>query len=146
MYKRILVPVDGSDTSSRGLAEAIRFAKEQQAQLKIVHVFSDAYLNTVLLGGIYTGDLLQRIRNDATETLQLSAKRAAEAGVMAETQLLEHPTSQIGEAIVQDARRWKADLIVMGTHGRRGVDRVMMGSDAEYIVRHAPAPVLLLRG
>ncbi len=145
MYKKILVPIDGSATGERGLSEAISLAKDQGAQLQLLHVLSDSYLNTVLLGGIYTADLLQRIHDEATQILESAAKRAREAGVPADTQLLEYHNSQVGQGIVQEAQRWQADLIVMGTHGRRGVDRAMMGSDAEYVVRHAPAPVLLLR-
>jgi len=110
-----------------------------------VHVLSDAYLNAVLLGGIYSGDLLQRIRDEADDILQAAFKQASTAGISADTQLLEHHSQQVGEAIVQEAGRWHADLIVMGTHGRRGFERAMMGSDAEYVARHTPVPLLLLR-
>jgi nucleotide-binding universal stress UspA family protein len=145
MYNRILVPVDGSDTATRGLTEAIKLATEHKAQLHLVHVFSEAYLNVVLLGGIHTADILQRIHDEGAEILQSAAKKAGAAGLIVDTQLLEHRSSQVGEAIVQEARHWKADLIVMGTHGRRGFDRAMMGSDAEYVIRHSPVPVLVLR-
>jgi nucleotide-binding universal stress UspA family protein len=51
----------------------------------------------------------------------------------------------VADIVTRQARRWKADLIVMGTHGRRGVNRMIMGSDAELVVRNAPMPVLLVR-
>jgi nucleotide-binding universal stress UspA family protein len=50
-----------------------------------------------------------------------------------------------GELVIIAAKEWSADLIVCGTHGRRGLRRIVMGSDAEYIVRHAPVPILLIR-
>jgi nucleotide-binding universal stress UspA family protein len=145
MYKRILAPIDGSATSKRGLDEAIRLAKDQQAQLHIVHVLSDAYVNVALLSGAYAGDLLPRLRAEADSVLA-SAGAAARAAVP-ETQisLLEYHGSQIAEAIIAEATKWQADLIVMGTHGRRGIARAVMGSDAEYVVRHAPVPLLLVR-
>ena len=62
-----------------------------------------------------------------------------------ESVLVESITRPVADVIVREARKWKADLIVIGTHGRRGLRRVVMGSDAEQVVRSAPAPVLLIR-
>ena len=59
--------------------------------------------------------------------------------------MLEHFGGQAASLIVEDAKKWKADLIVLGTHGRRGIRRLVMGSDAEEIVRTSPVPVLLVR-
>jgi hypothetical protein len=70
---------------------------------------------------------------------------AKEAGIAAETQLIDAMGTPVGELIIKVAKEWPADLIVCGTHGRRGVRRIVMGSDAEYIVRHTPVPVLLIR-
>ena len=69
----------------------------------------------------------------------------AAAGVPVETALVESQGERVSEIVVEQARAWPADLIVIGTHGRRGVDRVLMGSDAEQIARRAPVPVLLVR-
>jgi len=59
--------------------------------------------------------------------------------------LVEAMGGQAGDYIIREARQWRADLIVCGTHGRRGIRRLVLGSDAEYIVRHTPVPVLLVR-
>jgi nucleotide-binding universal stress UspA family protein len=144
MYKRILVPLDGSDTATRGLTEALKLAVDQQAQLRLLHVISAAYVNAALLGGTHP-DLLPRIRAEAEAILQAALNRAKSAGVVAEPQVLEYDSAQIGGAILEEAQRWHADLIVMGTHGRRGLSRVVLGSDAEYVIHHTSIPVLLLR-
>jgi nucleotide-binding universal stress UspA family protein len=62
-----------------------------------------------------------------------------------ESVLLETSTDNTGPLIVGQAKDWPADIIVMGTHGRRGIGRVVLGSEAEYVVRHTPVPVLLVR-
>ena len=67
------------------------------------------------------------------------------AGIQVDAELIETFGDSAGECIVEKAKEVDADLIVCGTHGRRGIRRMLMGSDAEYIVRRAPAPVLLVR-
>jgi nucleotide-binding universal stress UspA family protein len=144
MYNRILVATDGSDTASRACTEAIKLASDQKARLRVLYVISYAYLSAVL-GGAYTGDLLRRLRADAQTTLEATEAAARSAGLEVEPSLLEHHSTQIGEAIIEDAQKWRAELIVMGTHGRRGFARAVIGSDAEYVARHAPVPLLLVR-
>jgi nucleotide-binding universal stress UspA family protein len=80
------------------------------------------------------------------KVLDIAAAMAQSAGVTAEQQLVEDPGVRLGEAIASEARQWEADLIVVGTHGRRGIGRVLLGSGAEQIVRSAPVPVLVIRG
>jgi len=143
MYSRILVAIDGSDTASQACAEAIKLAADQKARLRLLYVISYAYISAVL-GGAYSGDLLRRLRSEAQGTLDDAEAAARGAGVEAEPHLLEHHATQIGEAILEDAKRWQADLIVMGTHGRRGFARATLGSDAEYVAQRASAPVLLV--
>ena len=70
---------------------------------------------------------------------------AASAGVEAETLLFTSPVKRVCGVVVEQAKTWKADLIVIGTHGRHGVGRLLLGSDAEQILRLAPVPVLLVR-
>lgn len=74
----------------------------------------------------------------------VSAARAAEVDV--DSRLIEAMGTEAGECIIEEATSWPADLIVCGTHGRRGVRRVLMGSDAEYVLRRSPVPVLMVRG
>jgi len=122
-YKRILVPVDGSPTSGLGLREAIDFAKAQKARLQLVHVV-DVH-NSLLAGaqgGAYMADLVEALKQRGRRILEKAA-----------------------EPILRQAKKARVDLIVMGTHGRRGLRRLVMGSDAEQIVRNAPVPVMLVR-
>jgi nucleotide-binding universal stress UspA family protein len=144
MYNRILVATDGSDTSSHACTEAISLASDQKARLRVLYVISYAYVSAIL-GGTYTGDLLRRLRTDAEGTLQATEAAARTAGLEVEAILLEHHSTQIAEAIIEDARKWQAELIVMGTHGRRGFARAVIGSDAGYVALHTPVPLLLVR-
>ena len=145
-YKRILVPIDGSPTSARGLREAIGFAKGQKARLQLVHVVD---VHNAMLAGLESGDtvadLSAALQQHGRRILAAAAASARKAGVASETVLLETLTGPAAEPIVRQARKWRADLIVIGTHGRRGLKRLVMGSDAEQIVRTASAPVMLVR-
>ena len=146
-YKRILVPVDGSPTSGLGLREAISFAKTQKARLQLVHVV-DVH-NSLMAGaqgGAYMEDLVQALAQRGRRILGKAAELARKAGLACDTVLLETLTGPAAEPIVRQARRSRVDLIVMGTHGRRGLRRLVMGSDAEQVVRNAPVPVMLVRG
>lgn len=145
MYQRILVPVDDSVTAQQGLAEAIQLAADQRAQVRVVHVLSDVHLTALPAHGLATDQALQSLRHAAGAILERAAAAARSAGVGAETAVIEQHRYQIGEAIVKEAEHWQADLIVMGTHGRRGIARAVLGSDAEYVLRHTPVPVLLVR-
>ena len=145
MYQHILVPVDGSATSDRALQEAIRLARQQSAQLELVHVVedirlldSDSYIN-------YT-EMQETLRNSGKKTLAHAQMVVQLAGMGAEINLLEAHGKRIASIIVEEAERWPADLIVIGTHGRSGFSRVLFGSVAEGVVRTAHIPVLLIRG
>jgi nucleotide-binding universal stress UspA family protein len=144
MYTRILIATDGSDTASRACSEAINLATEQNARLRVLYVISYAYVSAIL-GNAYSGDLLRRMRAEGKATLEATEAAARAAGLEVEPRLFEHQSTQIGEAIVEDAQTWQANLIVMGTHGRRGFARAVIGSDAEYVARHTPVPLLLVR-
>lgn len=147
MYKRILVPVDGSPTSNLGLAEAIKLAAVMGAQLRLVH-FVDlyAYVGSFESPTVYITDLLPLLREGGQTILKEGQALAVSKGVQAETVLVEDGVGRLSDLVVSQALGWPADLIVIGTHGRRGVRRVFLGSDAEQILRVAPVPVLLVRG
>jgi nucleotide-binding universal stress UspA family protein len=146
MYERILVPIDGSPTSELGLQEAVRLAKLTGARLRLLHVTD--VLSLAIAGEAYggpAGDLLSETRKEG-EALLRRAKAAVEAqGVAADVVIFDNASGRVAELVVDDAMKSRADLIVVGTHGRRGVGRLMLGSDAEQIVRSAPVPVLLVR-
>lgn len=145
MYKQILSPVDGSPTSNGGMAEAIRLARDQKAKLRFLHVV-DAFFATLDPSG--AGNLaafLDILRHSGEKILE-DAKAAARAeGVEADALMVESSGGRVADLIASHARNWPADLIVMGTHGRRGVSHLFMGSDAESVVRTSPVPVLLVR-
>ena len=142
-YKRILVPVDGSPTSGLGLREAIAFAKAQKARLQLVHVVD---VHNSLMAGANVTDLVEALTQRGRRILAKAAEVARKAGLAFDTVLLETLTGPAAEPILRQAKKARVDLIVMGTHGRRGLRRLVMGSDAEQIVRNAPVPVMLVRG
>ncbi len=146
MYKKILVPVDGSETSVLGLQHAILLAKDQKAALRVLHVVHDYLVNDGLRGFVRSGELLQELRERGQTILNQSASSARQQGVEADTESVETLVGPVGAVIVEQAEKWPADLIVIGSHGRRGIRRLVMGSDAEYVVRTTPVPVLLVRG
>jgi nucleotide-binding universal stress UspA family protein len=147
MYQRILVPVDGSPTSLRGLEEAIKLAKEQRAALKLLHVVEEypAVQGGLYGAGAYAGDLLNTLRSEGERIIAEASALADRQGIKTEAAVMESLSSRSSEIIVQNAKAWRADLIVMGTHGRRGVSHLVLGSDAEIVVRTASVPVLLVR-
>ena len=146
MYGRILVPVDGSETSTRGLDEALRLARLTGARLRLVHVIDELSL----MAGMDTfatmsADTVRLLREGGRQILADAEARAAAAGLGAETVLVDSFTRGVSDEIVHQCQEWGADLVVLGTHGRRGVKRLLLGSDAEQIMRLAPKPVLLVR-
>ncbi len=145
MYRRILVPVDGSAASSQGLVEAIELAGKLGSELLLVHVVDDWPVAAGDMAGVNLEAGAKRLREAGAAVLRDAQARAQTAGVPVNTALIEELGASVGACIVRRAREWPADLIVCGTHGRRGLDRLIMGSDAENIVRHAPVPVLLVR-
>ena len=89
--------------------------------------------------------MLPRRRSAGEALLQQARQRVEQQGVPVDTVLIENMDARVAQLVVEHAQAWGADLIVLGTHGRRGLARVFMGSDAEQIARTAPVPVLLVR-
>jgi nucleotide-binding universal stress UspA family protein len=145
VYRRILVPVDGSTTSMAGLNEALRLARNQKARIRLIHIVDERMIFSTAEAGLNIEPVIESMKNGGKRILDRAAKLAASRGVRAETELLENAASQVADVLVARARRWRAELIVMGTHGRRGVNRLVLGSDAELVVRNSPVPVLLVR-
>jgi nucleotide-binding universal stress UspA family protein len=146
MFKRILVPVDGSHTSGLGLDKAIALAKDQGAMLCLIHVVDENVITQNLEGGAVAIDhLIESLRSAGRQIVARAEAKARKQRVQVKTVLVENVIRSVAEIIVDQARKWRADLIVLGTHGRRGVSRLVMGSDAEGVVRTTPVPVLLVR-
>jgi nucleotide-binding universal stress UspA family protein len=145
VYKRILVPVDGSPTSTAGLNEALRLAKNQKAKVRLLHIVDELMIFSSSEAGLNIEPIIESMKRAGKRVLDRAAKAAAARGVRAETELWENATGRVAEVLIGRAKRFRADLIVMGTHGRRGVNRMLLGSDAELVVRNSPVPVLLVR-
>jgi nucleotide-binding universal stress UspA family protein len=145
MYKKILVPIDGSASSLRGLDEAIKLAKESNAALCLVHAVNESFVDMGFGPGVITPELIASLREGGATILNSAASKARERGLNPEIALLENLGTSVADLILKQAKSWSADLIVMGTHGRRGIRRLALGSDAEMVVREANVPVLLIR-
>jgi len=146
LYQRILVPVDGSETSRIGRDEAIRLAKLTQGTLRFFHVVDElSFALTFGTYGVIPDNWMQTLRADGERVLAEAAKAASAEGVQSESGLYEGFNEKVPGIVAAEATRWQADLIVVGSHGRRGFDRLVMGSGAEGILRESPVPVLLVR-
>ncbi len=143
MYKRILIPVDGSATSKKALTAALQLARESGGRLRLLHSVDElAYLS----GFEYSGDVVRVARENAAKVLDDASAMAKAAGVEVDQTLVDQPGQRLGETVSEAARSWEADLIVVGTHGRRGFSRMFLGSGAEQVIRVAAIPVLVIRG
>lgn len=145
VYKRILVPVDGSPTSMAGLKEALRLARNQKARVRLINIVDELMIFSSSEAGLNIEPIIESMKRAGKRVLGRAAKLAAAQGLRPETELWENATGRVAEVLIGRAKRWRADLIVMGTHGRRGVNRMLLGSDAELVVRNSPVPVLLVR-
>jgi nucleotide-binding universal stress UspA family protein len=150
MYSRILVPIDGSEAGAAGLEQAIKLGQSPDAKLRLIHVVNELILASPLVVGTFgpvqfATDVVEKLRQDGRRLLSDAESLVRRHGLEPESRLLEALGSPAGEKIVRHAKDWPADIIVMGTHGRRGIRRIVMGSDAELVLRTSPVPVLLAR-
>jgi nucleotide-binding universal stress UspA family protein len=146
MYRKILVPIDSSSTAALGLREAIRLAKNQNAALRVIHVVDRTAIIGVAEAGMNPRPVLAKLARSGRAVLEAARRSAKKLGVEAEVVLREPLSKRVADEVLSEAKKWRADLIVMGTHGRRGLRRLVLGSDAEQIVRLAEVPVLLVHG
>jgi len=149
MYKRILVAVDESFMTNRVLETAIELAKASAAQLIVCHavdetIFASRQMEMMLPNSV--GKAEYKMRLGASGFLGKAADTARAAGVEVETRLIESEVKHVSDMLADAAEEWKADLIVIGTHGRRGMERFFVGSVAERLVRKAETSLLLVRG
>lgn len=144
MYKRILVPIDGSSTSDRALQEAIKLIDTQPAQLRLVHVVDDLqFLDAE--GYVGYAELRELTRKIGQRALTRAEEIVRQADITVESALLDTNGERIAQVIDAEAENWSADLIVIGTHGCSGFSHLLFGSVAEGVVRGASVPVLLVR-
>ncbi|MFD1511780.1 universal stress protein [Halomarina rubra] len=138
MFDRILFPTDGSEGADEALTDALELARIHESTLHVLFV-ADTQRDSVTLVGTEVVDALTAVGEEAVATV---ADRAAEAGVEATT-AVEQGTPW--RTIVDYAEREGVDLLVMATHGRRGLDRYLLGSVTEKVVRTASVPVMTVR-
>lgn len=149
MYQHIMVAVDGSPTSNLALLEAAKLAPAN-ATLRVVTVVENPMWAVALEPGAdYDVDLLHRsLMKSAKDILDRAKTLLKHKGIEARIHLLdlaELPQKNIAAALLAEAAGWPADVIVIGTHGRRGINRLLMGSVAETLIRSSNTPVLLVR-
>ncbi|KKC45532.1 universal stress protein [Acinetobacter oleivorans] len=144
LYQHILVPIDGSETSLIAMKEAIKLGKALNSKITVVQVMAldpfiaDAYVKTG-----QTNDLIERTRTYLLDILEHAKQEFADEGITVETKLLEGFV--VHEEIIQAAQDLNADLIVMGSHGRTGVRKLVLGSVAQKVLGESHIPVLIVR-
>lgn len=146
IYQRILAPIDGNAASGRALQEVIRLA-EGKAQIRLVYILEEFFPLDAEGYAFHDYALLQEAaRHVGERVLAQAVEKVQQSGAAVESALLEANGERIASAINDEASRWQADLIVIGTHGRSGLNRLLLGSVAEGVMRGASTPVLLVHG
>jgi nucleotide-binding universal stress UspA family protein len=147
MYKRILVPTDGSTLSRKAVKTAVELAASVGAEVVALNVVP-RYPTSYFEGGISVSDSeVARVEKQWAEQGQALAdeveKAAEKAGVIAKAVTVR--SDLVAEAIMAAAKKNKCDLIVMASHGRRGIKRLLLGSETQHVLTHGTIPVLVLR-
>jgi len=144
MYERLLLPIDGSEVSMNAVRGAVELASKLGSTVRLVYVL-DASMMAVPdpeTGLVDITALRESFRKVGDKALSDAEEVMRAGGVSVEKELIE---GDVHDSIVEEADSWKADLIVMGTHGRRGVNRLLLGSVAESVARWAGRGVMLIR-
>jgi len=149
MYKNLLIATDGSELGNKALDAALGLARQNNATLTIVTA-TDPVATGIGSGGFGTidaGPIVARLEEAyATEAANLLADarhRAQDAGISAET--LHMPRHRPADGILETAAEKNCDLIIMGSHGRRGLNRLLLGSQASEVLSRASVPVLIVK-
>jgi nucleotide-binding universal stress UspA family protein len=145
MYKRILVPIDGSVAADAGLREAIKLASARRgATIRLLHVLEPLpALHGMEM--VITGPLLKNMTVFGKKILENAKALVERNGMRAETVFQNRSQKRAADGILREARSWEPDLIVMGTNGQRGLSRAVLGSDTETVARAVTVPILLVR-
>lgn len=149
MYRHILAPTDGSDLAKRGVDHALALAKAIGARVTVITVTERLPVYPEGLGlanpisGATVTEFAEGQERAANAVLAASKEAAERAGVAAETLLVRDALPD--EAIIEAAKARGCDLIVIASHGRRGLGRLLLGSKTAEVVAHSPVPVLVVR-
>ena len=141
MYKKILIATDGSEPARSALEHALLLASEQQAEVQVIHVYEP--LRHIAMQGM--AELPRFLREEEEHALEHAAERARALGVRATTATVDAAGRRPADVIVAEAVARGADLIAIGSRGRRGMQRMLLGSVAEGVARSATVPVLMIR-
>jgi len=147
MFKHILIPTDGSPVSTRAARAAVTFARDSGARVTVYYckdplprpIYGDGYIRNRAL----TPEFEKHADAEAKKCLVAVTRAARDAGVRCET--LANRAASPYEGIVEAAAKRKCDLVFIGTHGRRGLSRLVLGSVAEKVARLAKVPVMVYR-
>ena len=145
MYKRILVPIDGSDTSNLALKEAIALAKDQHSTLRLFHVV-DLTTAYSIVNAPHVVEHQNTLQAEGQKVVAGASELILAAAIEFDSKRVTTFDKRIHDLIEEEANQWPADLIVIGTHGRRGIQRLFLGSVAEGLARITRRPLLLIRG
>jgi nucleotide-binding universal stress UspA family protein len=147
MYKRILVSTDGSELSGKAVDHAIALAKVHGAELvalKVVHLQTDDHWDGALIqDGAAKAE--QEKRWSAASQAIVDGVQAAATAAGVKVQALTEKSNFVADTVIDVARKTDCDLIVMASHGRRGLARVLLGSETQHVLTHSHIPVLVLR-
>lgn len=144
MYKHVLIAIDDSDTSRKALDEAIAVARAHDATLEIVHAIDEHLVHFFKANN--THELKHVLVAGSEDLLERAGSQARAAGIEATTRLLRGHGQHADDLIAEVVKTARADLLVVGSHGRRGVRRLLLGSVAENLVRKVSVSVLIVRG
>jgi len=146
-YHHLLVPTDGSELSVRALDQAIGLAKLLGAQLTVLHAQPPVPLPILGLGDaidpVTIDTMMRATREGAEAVMDAAIAQVRAAGLQASQQSVEHASPHL--AIVTAARELGCDLIVMASHGRRGLEGLLLGSETQKVLATSPCPVLVVR-
>lgn len=145
MFKHILVPVDGSSTALLAMDKAVQLARAFNGRITVIHVI-DPY-PFVGIGADFAfgqAEYLTAAKASATNALTTAAETAAAAGVACTQRTIEGQS--VFEGILEAATGVDVDLIIMGSHGRSGLEKLLLGSETQRVLSHTTLPVLVVRG
>ena len=144
MFKYILVPVDGSDTAQMAVGKATALAQAFGSRVTVIYVIDPYPFTGVGTDFAYgQAEYLSAATAEANASVKLAKESFANAGVDVETSVVEAHTAWRG--IVEAGESLQADLIVMGSHGRNALEKLVLGSVAQAVLSHTKLPVLVVR-
>lgn len=144
MFNHILVPVDGSDTAQMAVDKAIGLAKAFVSRVTVIYVIDPYPFTGVGTDFAYgQAEYLSAATAEANEAVKVAKQSFADAGVAVDSSVVEAHTAWRG--IVEAGESMQADLIVMGSHGRNALEKLVLGSVAQAVLSHTKLPVLVVR-